>query len=96
MRTKYLFKEFAPDYSPRFDPWGHAMGAFFNVAAELDKRGANLPAAWGYRAGAGGPEVDDYAAEVIADLAPTDADLLRLGAFLHRLTGRLDRAGHSY
>lgn len=95
-RTRDLFKEFAPDYGPNNDPWGHAMGAFFNVAGELDRRGCDMPPEWGYRCGMGGPEVDEWAQGVLDDLKPTNAELLRLGRFLHRLTARLDRAGRSY
>lgn len=99
MRTKQLFKEIAPDYNPKFDPWGHAMGAFFAVCDEIQLvRGLNCDFEWGYDPGPcrTGPEPDCYESEVLAELAPTDDELLRLGRFLHRLTGRLDRAGHSY
>ena len=96
MRTKTLFLELAPDYRPDYDPWGHAMGAFFDVAGELWRRGCCTPDTWHYSPGAGGPEVSEDAAAVFADLDTTDDQLRRLGAFLHRLTGRLDRAGRSY
>lgn len=83
-----------------FDPgdrWGSAMGMFFDVTEELDRRGADIPPAWGYRCGAlGVGEPETYDAEVITELNPDDEDLLRLGNVLHRYTGMLDRAGHSY
>ena len=96
MTTKEVFFALAPDYGPKNDPWGQAVSAFFDVAGELTKRGADVPDAWQYRPGAGGPSVSEWGAEVFADLQPTDADLLRLGALLHKLTDRLDRAGRSY
>jgi hypothetical protein len=97
-RSKELFREVAPDYRADNDPWGHAMGAAFDVCAELTNRDLAVPAAWRYRPSPirGPQEVSDYVAEAFADLAITDAELLRLGDFLHRLTGRLNRAGRSY
>ena len=77
------------------DRWGSAMGLFFDVAEELDRRDEDIPAEWGYRAGAlGVGDPESFEAEILTD-ADSD-DILRLGRVLHRYTGMLDRAGHSY
>ncbi|MDO8705370.1 MAG: hypothetical protein Q7J84_10535 [Sulfuricaulis sp.] len=101
--TKQLFRELAPDYSPSNDPWGHAMGAFFAVADELYERTSGgsvepgMPAEWRFRRGmAGYQDTDSHEYEALQELKPSTAELFRLGCFLHRLTGRLDRAGFSY
>lgn len=94
LTARAIFRELAPDYSPRHDPWGYAMNAFFNVAAEMELRGLEVPAQWRYHSGAGGPHVDDDAAEIFTRVS--DDDLQRVGAFLHRLTGRIRRAGLDY
>lgn len=77
------------------DPWGNAMGLFFDVAAQLYILGGPhmVPPAWRYRPGAGGPVVEDETSIV---LQMDVADLLQLGEILHRYTCRLDRAGKSY
>jgi len=96
MKTKTLFLELAPDYRPDNDPWGNAMGAFFAVADEIVARGNWCPDAWHFRPSPFGQECAGWEYETLQELKPDDAALLRLGAFLHRLTGRLDRAGMSY
>lgn len=54
-------------------------------------------AAWGFKRGmAGYQETDSYEYERPRELKPSTAELYRLGCFLHRLTGRLQRAGRSY
>lgn len=94
LHLRALFRELCPDYHPRNDPWGHAMGGFFDVAAEMDLRDLPIPSEWGYRAGAGGPEVSDEARPLLESLP--DETLYQLGELLHRLTERLDRQGRSY
>ncbi len=95
MKTSELFRQLEPDYSPSNDPWGYAMGLFFDVAGELYNRGEAVPDEWQFRPGACGVvEISDYRVDELDEAAT--ADLLRLGAFLHRLTGRIDRAGLSY
>lgn len=75
------------------DPWGNAMGLFFEVAAQITILDGVTPPAWGYRPGAGGPVVEDEASIV---LQMDVADLLQLGEILHHYTRRLDHAGRSY
>lgn len=97
VNTRQLFKEIAPDYSATNDPFGHLMGAFFAVVEELHfNRGVEIPAAWKFRPGIGGVDSDSYEHQVIAELKPSDLELLRLGRFCHRLYGIVDRAGKSY
>ena len=88
-----LFRRCAPDYGPKNDPWGDAMGVYFDVAAWLESReGIRID---GYRPGLGGPvcESDDIAEEL--DNAGTD-QVERLARFCKRLTCRLERAGLDY
>ena len=96
MKTAALFLELDPDYAPNNDPWGSAMGVFFAVADELTARGVPCPEVWHFRPSPFGQECEGYAYESLQELKPSDAELLRLGAFLHRLTGRCERAGLSY
>lgn len=96
MRTQALFLELDPDYAPNNDPWGCAMGVFFAVADELAARGVQCPEVWRFRPSPFGQSCEGYAYETLQELEPDDDELLRLGAFLHRLTGRIDRAGLSY
>lgn len=82
MRTKELFKELAPDYSPKYDPWGHAMGAYFAVASVL-YFDYSIVEEGNFRPGAAqGPDEDDYSTKALLDLNP--------------ITGRIERAGLSY
>lgn len=96
MKTKALFRELTPDYYDDNDPWGHAMGTYFAAADEINARGIQCPSAWQFRPSPFGQACEGYEYETLQELKPSDAELLRLGAFLHRLTGRLDRAGLSY
>lgn len=78
------------------DAWGTTMGAWFDVAAELYNRGADIPAEWRYRPGAcsGAQEVSDYWAEIFK--AYSDAELLKFGRILNRYAGVLKTAGRDY
>lgn len=81
-----------------FDPWGTAMGALFDIASELDRRGAYIPYAWQYRAGIlGAPdrEADAYGFTLATYLA-SNAALEEVGDLLDRWTGILRVGGHSY
>lgn len=92
MKVKEHFRELACDYSPNHDPWGHAMGAYFDVAAACYERGIHVPT---YSPGAGGPEIqDDYAREYLDSLS--DEELAKLARFLRTLTHIIDKAGRSY
>ena len=93
---KQLFRELAPDCRGNNDPWGHCMGAFFDVAGEMYRRGMSTPDAWKYSPGAGGPDVSEDARAVFDMLDTTDAQLQILGEYLQRVTNRLDRLGYSY
>lgn len=80
------------------DPWGCSMIAWFDVAAELAYRGADVPAHWDYRPSPICPddprEPESLFAEIAAE-AGTE-DLIRFGYLLERYTRRLERAGMSY
>ena len=91
MKVKEYFRELAADYSPKNDPWGSAMGAYFDVAGVCYERGILVPT---YSPGAAGPEVDDYAREYLDSLS--DEELSKLARFLRTLTHIIDKAGRSY
>jgi hypothetical protein len=79
------------------DRWGHAMGAFFDVAGEIYNRtaGAGVPERWQFSPGATDvAEVDEFWALVFSE---TDTEtLLRFGYLLERYTDMLRRRGYSY
>jgi hypothetical protein len=78
------------------DPWGTAMGAFFECAGRMHKRGLNIPHEWGYSPGIGGDgtDKDDYWHSLFARSG--NKQLLEIGNYLHRLTNALRKAGKSY
>ncbi len=80
------------------DAWGSAMGAFFDLTAELWTRDdAIVPDEWRYSPGAAGGDPrdpDSYFFEVFK--SADTADLERLGAVLDRYTGMLRSAGRDY
>ena len=78
------------------DPWGHAMGAWFDTASELHNRNASIPEHWHFSPAAttDDQEVTDFWSEVFAT---TDNDTLRqFGNLLERYTNHLRRAGMDY
>lgn len=76
------------------DPWGWVMSWLFDIAAELDTRGDDVPEELGYRAGAFGSEVSEDRAEGLAEFT-TDA-LTRAARVLHRFAECCKRAGRDY
>lgn len=91
-KLKQLFFDIAPDYSAKYDPWGTAIAAAFDVAAEAYRRG--LPDRLDYRPGAGGPDISEENAAYLAGLPDDDID--RLAVFIAGLLRRLEAAGRSY
>ena len=80
----------------RGDPWGTAMGAFFDVAEELDRQGEAVPDGWRYRPGVCGPPdyPESYFGQEISGSHP--GELTKFGNLLYRYTAMLDHAGRSY
>ena len=97
MNYRDLISEIKMAHDPG-DAWGSAMGAFFDLAAELWIRDdAMIPDEWRYSPGAmgGDPrEEDSFFFHVFA--AADTADLERLGSVLHRYTDMLRTAGRDY
>ena len=92
MKTKEHFRAIAEDYSPKSDPWGCAMGAYFDVAAACYKRNIYVET---YSPGLGGAYIDDDYIREYLDSLP-DNELNRLARFCRKLTYLIDRAGRSY
>ncbi len=95
------YRELISDYKMNHDPgdaWGSAMGAFFDLSAELYTRdGAIIPDEWRYSPGAMGGDPrdsDSYNFEIFS--AADTADLESFGALLHRYTNFLCAAGRDY
>ena len=88
--------------SDSYDPWGSCMGAFFQLADEMERRGIDHPAEWKYRPGAMGPgdpaewTEDDEPAFGWECVHATDEALKSFGALLHRYCGLLEGSGRSY
>lgn len=80
----------------KLDPWGESMGAFFECAGRMNRRGLDIPAEWNYRPGMGndGTDKDNYFYSLFARCS--DKQLLAIGNYLYRLTNILDKAGKSY
>jgi len=76
------------------DPWGSSMDLFFEVAGEMWERGLDIPVEWNYRAGLSTKDEESYWFKLTKGL--NDADLTRLGKFLHRYVGLLVRHGKDY
>lgn len=80
------------------DPWGHAMGAWFDIANELWYRRAAIPEHWEYRpAGpyARDPREPGSAWYSVARESKT-RDLRRMGNLLERYTRILKLKGEDY
>lgn len=97
--SDYTYTEILTEYrlqADNYDPWGSAMGAWFDVAAELYRRDPDLvPLAWEYRPGAYGiSEPETYFGEICAE-TETDA-LVRLGRVLDRYCDKLRVSGRDY
>jgi hypothetical protein len=82
-------------YRDNHDPWGSAMGAFFDTVNEMSVRGLDIPSEFGYRQGAAGPyDRDEY---VFADIADaTDGELIGFASIMHRYTNLLCIRGLDY
>ena len=82
-------------YRDNHDPWGSAMGAFFDTVNEMDRRGLPIPSEFGYRQGAGGPyDLEEYG---FADVAgATDGELIVFASIMHRYTNLLRRNDADY
>jgi len=79
----------------RYDPWGTAMSAFFDVCEELYRQGEYIPFEWQFSAGAAGVgDPDTYFAKEIEGSNPDE--LIKFGNLMHRYTEMLRRAGRSY
>lgn len=80
----------------KIDPWAQAMGAFFECAGRMNKRGLDIPAEWNYRPGMGndGTDKDNYFYSLFARCG--NKQLSTIGNYLFRLTNALERAGLSY
>ena len=90
--SKSLFLELAGDYSAKHDPWGYAMGAYFDVAAACYERNIHVPT---YSPGVDGPNIDDeHNRELLESL--DDKTLAKLAKFCQLLTHFIDKAGRSY
>ena len=77
------------------DPWGTAMGAFFDVAEELERRGGDQPTEWQYRSGANGPPEADE--NTMYDITEASTELLySLGDLLYRYTNLCKYHGRDY
>lgn len=95
-----LFKEFKQamcenGYHKNGDLWGSAMSAFFQCCAHLYEKGDCAPE-WQYRPGCAGNVIDpddsmNYFFETL-----NAAQLTEIGAFLFRLTHKLELANLSY
>jgi len=81
----------------RGDPWGSAMGAWFDLAAELEYRYGETPSEWQYvpPATAGDPREEDSAYFDLFQDASREA-LVQLGNLLSRYATMLRRAGMDY
>ena len=95
------YRELISDYKMGHDSgdaWGSAMGAFFDLAAELYTRDDSvIPEDWRYRPGAmGGDPRDSDSYNFGLFLGAATDDLERFGALLHRYTNFLRAAGRDY
>ena len=78
------------------DGFGNCMGWMFPIAIELDLRGAGVPEAWQYRAGAMGShhEPDCYVAECLQNYS--DETIQQFGNVLSRYQSKLHAADMAY
>lgn len=95
-RASHIFKELAPDYSPKLDPWGYAMALAFDIGAACYERGLwEGVRALGCSPGAGGSEfTDPYVRRRLMRMG--EKRLVRLALFADRVIRMLERAGRSY
>lgn len=93
---KGTFRELAPDYSPKNDPWGYAMALAFDIGAACYSRGLwEGVRALDFSPGAGGCEFDDpYTRRRLMRMS--EKRLIKLARFTARLLRLLDAAGRSY
>lgn len=81
----------------KYDPWGEAMSAFFELCARMYKRGLTIPAEWQYRPSpltSDPTEKDNYWYSLFARCGRHQ--LLAIGNLLHRYTEYLRRKGKDY
>lgn len=86
--------EWAQDDFDAGDEWGWCMSWLFDVAGELDRRGEDVPAELGYRAGAGGAYVSEDRAEGLAEFSV--AALTHAALVLNARAEELKAAGLDY
>ena len=81
------------DHDPE-DQWGWAMSWLFDIAAELDLRGEDVPPELQYRPGAFGSEVSEDRAPFMGEFS---VEGLTYAALLfNRFCDLLKRHGHDY
>lgn len=100
----YTYKDLKSEYKmfeDSGDKWGSALGAHFDLCAELDHRaerdGVEAMRSWQYRAPAtldDHREKDSYYYDLY--IGTSSADLVKFGDLLSRYTEKLAAAGHSY
>lgn len=78
------------------DAWGSCMGWLFSVADYMADQEIDVPDDWGYRQAMAGPDRTTPEFEALADLAPSEADLLTFGGMLWRLRAIIKAAGRDY
>lgn len=80
----------------QFDVWGTAMGAFFECAGRMNRRGLDIPHEWNYSPGmdSDGTDKENYFYALFG--RSSNKQLLTIGNFLYRYTNLLERAGKSY
>jgi hypothetical protein len=92
--SKQHFLSIAQDYNPKNDPWGYAMGAAFDIAAEAYNR--SLPNVLGYKPSpvSGAVIEDEYNAEYLAALS--DNEVEKLTKFADKILEMLKKHGRDY
>ena len=87
--TRGIFELLCPDYV--MDRWQSAMGSWFQVAGELERRGDDIPLKWGYRSGLSEnvePEASEKLSEYDSDELVAYGDVIeRMEVFLARDCG---------
>lgn len=89
------FKQLLRENDLKWDPWGTAMSAWFDVASHLFEKG-NCPREWQYKPGMGGNHIeeDSYYYEFLQVL---DAEQLEsIGKLLYRYCEILKLNGKDY
>lgn len=96
------YQEIRQSFLYGFDPgdsWACVMGAWFDVADEIERQGGGHPDAWRYRPGACGPPElnEDEATWFALEIAGADLDALAaFGNVLERWSRMLRHAGRDY